>query len=56
MRAVVLAANGPVFCAGHDLKEATAHRNDRDRGRAYFEHNFETSASLMQALVACPSR
>ena len=54
VRAVVLASNGPAFCAGHDLKEATAHRNDRDRGRAYFQHNFETSASLMQALVDLP--
>jgi enoyl-CoA hydratase/carnithine racemase len=54
IRAVVLASNGPAFCAGHDLKEATAHRNDRDRGRAYFQRNFETSASLMQALVDLP--
>jgi enoyl-CoA hydratase/carnithine racemase len=54
VRAVVLASNGPAFCAGHDLKEATAHRNDRDRGRAYFQQNFETSAALMQALVDLP--
>ncbi len=31
VRAVVLAANGPAFCAGHDLKELTAHRTDADR-------------------------
>jgi enoyl-CoA hydratase/carnithine racemase len=30
--AVVLAANGPAFCAGHDLKEMTARRADADRG------------------------
>ena len=36
VRAVVIAANGPAFCAGHDLKELTAHRADPDRGRAYF--------------------
>src|SRR5579875_2069981 len=29
-RAVVLAANGPAFSAGHDLKELTAHRSDAD--------------------------
>ena len=28
IRAVVLAANGPAFCAGHDLKELTARRAD----------------------------
>ncbi len=43
VRAVVIAANGPVFCAGHDLKELMAHRNDRDRGRAYFRHIIDTS-------------
>ncbi|MBB1094108.1 enoyl-CoA hydratase/isomerase family protein, partial [Rhodopseudomonas palustris] len=36
VRAVVIAANGPVFSAGHDMKELTAHRNDADRGRASF--------------------
>jgi enoyl-CoA hydratase/carnithine racemase len=54
VRTVVLASNGPHFCAGHDLKEATAHRNDRDRGRAFFQRTFEKSAALMQALVALP--
>ena len=54
IRAVVLAANGPAFCAGHDLKEITAHRNDPDRGRAYFERIFRQSAELMQAIVALP--
>ncbi|MBX6745780.1 MAG: enoyl-CoA hydratase/isomerase family protein, partial [Acetobacteraceae bacterium] len=37
IRAVVLAANGPAFSAGHDLKEITAHRSDPDGGRAFFE-------------------
>ena len=37
MRAVVIAAKGSVFCAGHDLKELTAHRRDADGGRAYYE-------------------
>src|ERR1700685_2208905 len=37
VRAVVLAANGPAFSAGHDLKELSRHRSDEDRGRAYFK-------------------
>jgi len=54
VRAVVLAANGPAFCAGHDLKELTAHRNDPDRGRAFFTHVMETSSALMQSIVRLP--
>jgi enoyl-CoA hydratase/carnithine racemase len=54
VRAVVIAANGPVFCAGHDIKELTAHRNDRDRGRAFFTHIMETCSALMQSIVRLP--
>ena len=35
-------ANGPAFCAGHDLKELTARRTDADGGRAYFQHIMTT--------------
>ena len=35
VRCVVLAASGPVFCAGHDLRELTAHRADADGGRGF---------------------
>jgi len=54
MRAVVIAATGRVFCAGHDLKELTAHRNDRDRGRAFFCRIMETSSALMQSIIRLP--
>lgn len=54
VRAVVIAANGPVFCAGHDLKEIMAHRNDRDRGRAYFRQMIETCNAVMQSIVRLP--
>jgi enoyl-CoA hydratase/carnithine racemase len=54
VRAVVLAANGPAFSAGHDLKELTARRSDADRGRAYFKQIMEACAAMMQAIVACP--
>src|SRR5947209_7143767 len=36
VRAVVIAANGPAFSAGHDLKEFSARRADPDGGKAYF--------------------
>ncbi len=35
VRAVILAASGPAFCASHDLKELTAARSGGDRGRAF---------------------
>jgi len=54
VRVVIIAASGKVFCAGHDLKELTAHRADADRGRAFFERTFADCSALMQAIVACP--
>src|SRR4051812_38420348 len=44
VRAVVLAANGSAFSAGHDMKEMTARRTDADRGRAYFKQLMDTCA------------
>ncbi len=54
VRVIVLAANGPAFCAGHDLKELTAGRAAPDRGRALFTRVMSTCASVMQAIVANP--
>ncbi len=54
VRAIVLAADGPAFCAGHDLKELTARRADADGGRAFFAETMTRCAALMQAIVACP--
>ena len=54
VRAVVIAANGPVFSSGHDLKELTAHRADADRGRAYFAHMMSLCSAMMQAIVDLP--
>ncbi len=54
VRAVVLAANGPGFCAGHDLKELTSRRTDADGGRAYFQHIMTTCSTMMQQIVTLP--
>lgn len=54
VRVIVLAASGPVFCAGHDLKEMTTARNQQDGGEAFFEQLFETCASVMQIIVRHP--
>jgi enoyl-CoA hydratase/carnithine racemase len=54
LRVVVLAANGPAFSAGHDMKEMTARRSDGDRGRAYFKQLMDACAAMMQAIVHLP--
>ena len=54
VRAVVLTANGPVFCAGHDLKEVTAHRSDSDGGRAYTRQLMQDCGAMMLAIMHLP--
>lgn len=54
VRAVVLAAAGPVFSAGHDLKEMSARRADPDRGRAYFADVLGRCSGVMQQITALP--
>jgi enoyl-CoA hydratase/carnithine racemase len=54
VRVIVLAANGPAFCAGHDLKEMTAHRSDPDDGKQFYEDTMRQCSTMMQAIVRCP--
>jgi enoyl-CoA hydratase/carnithine racemase len=54
IRAVMVAAKGPAFCAGHDLKEVTAHRADSDGGRAYTRQLMQNCSQLMQVIINLP--
>lgn len=54
IRAVILAAEGPAFCAGHDLRELTARRTDPDGGRAFFEVVWDRCSTMMQSIVRLP--
>jgi len=54
VKTIVLAAKGPVFCSGHDLKEMTARRSDPDRGLAYYRQLFDQCSRLMQTIVRHP--
>ena len=54
VRVIILAANGPAFCAGHDLKEMTAGRAGPDRGKAYFAKVMAMCSGVMQGIVTCP--
>lgn len=52
--AIVLAAEGPAFSAGHDLKELAQHRADPDGGRAFYRETMLACSRLMQKIVQCP--
>lgn len=54
VRAVAVTGGGPAFCSGHDLKEMTAHRNDPDRGRAFFVRTMAACSEMMLSIVRCP--
>lgn len=54
VRAIILAGNGPAFCAGHDLKELTSRRGDADGGKAFYVATMTACSQLMQVMVACP--
>jgi len=52
---IVLTASGPAFCAGHNLKEMTAHRADPDGGRAYYASLMSQCATMMQTVTSIPT-
>jgi len=54
VRCVLIAGQGPVFCAGHDLKELTRHRGDGDGGVAHFEEVMRSCAAMMRSIIDCP--
>lgn len=49
---IVIAADGPAFCSGHNLKELTARRSDADGGAGYFEDIFSRCSKLMMQIVS----
>ena len=49
VRVVVLAANGKIFCAGHDLREMSGRE-----GKAHFEALFARCSRMMLAIRSCP--
>jgi enoyl-CoA hydratase/carnithine racemase len=51
---IVIAAEGPVFSAGHDLKELTAARTAPDGGEAFFRETFAACEKLMLAISTGP--
>lgn len=54
IRVIVIAAEGPVFSSGHDLKELARHRSDTDSGRAAYHKLFAQCSDVMQAIIKHP--
>ena len=54
VKVIILAAQGNVFCSGHDLKEITAARNHEDSGEAFFKDLFDSCSALMKLIVQIP--
>ncbi len=54
IRAVVIAAAGRAFCAGHNLKEMTEARQADDGGRAKYKELFQTCTDVMLAIRDAP--
>ena len=54
VRAIVISGAGKAFCAGHDLKQMTAGRQNEDGGKAYFKDLFDRCATMMQSIRALP--
>ena len=51
IKVIVIAANGNVFSAGHDLKEITEAREYEDKGDSFFKELFDSCSALMQTIV-----
>ena len=54
VRVVIISAKGPVFCAGHDLKEITQARDYKDDGIIYFQNLFDKCSEVMKGIVTNP--
>ncbi len=54
VRAVVIAAEGSVFSAGHDLKELMAQRSEGDGGRGYTQHIMQCCSAMMLSILRLP--
>jgi len=54
IRAVVVAAEGPAFCSGHDLRELTERRADPDGGRGFFTTVWDLCSTMMMSVVRLP--
>ena len=54
IRVIIISAEGPIFSAGHDLKELTKKRQDSDKGKNYYQKIMKKCSKLMQSIINNP--
>jgi enoyl-CoA hydratase/carnithine racemase len=54
VKVVILRSGGEHFCAGHNLKEMNARRQDADGGFQYFQDLFARCSAMMLRIVRLP--
>lgn len=54
VRVVILKGAGKAFCAGHDLKQMTAARENADGGAEYYKNLFNQCANVMLSIAKMP--
>ena len=54
VRVIIISAEGPIFSAGHDLKELTKERQNSDNGKSYYKMIMAKCSKLMQTIVNNP--
>ena len=54
VKTIILRGAGNHFCAGHNLKEMTARREDADGGFQYFQDLFARCSAMMLRIVRSP--
>ena len=54
VKVIIIQANGPAFSSGHDLKEITNARRQKDNGKKFFLKTLKSCSKLMKKIVNCP--
>ena len=51
VKVIILSSAGPVFCAGHNLKDLNSKRSESDKGKSYYEKIFKDCSTLMMNIT-----
>ena len=51
VKVIILSSTGPVFCAGHNLKDLNSRKSDSDNGKSYYRKIFSSCSNLMLNIV-----